>query len=353
MSKISVIIPVYNVEKYIIRCLDSISNQTFSDIEIICIDDGSTDNSVHLIENYQKKDDRIILIKNEINKGASYSRNIGIKKYSSEYITFVDSDDYVNNDYLECLYLPIYKNKYDIVFTSTFKNTTIDNDTFKNNDKFSGEYQLDKQEYIDTIRRFSGSKYQSLCYSVCKLYNKNFLLKNKIFFLENIAMSEDTHFFIRSILCCPSFYCNNNAVYYYRLHNNQTINSLTTYSRALNHINIYKDLVEYIGDNNSEFRKSLLTFIFGNIYEDTKGDFKDKNNFLKLKSYLKNFDYDISNDIKNLFFKKICLSCYNPNEEKGFKKYKKYIYMLIFIRKCMPTFVLTYLRKHDIIPRIY
>ena len=353
MSKISVIIPVYNVEKYIIRCLDSISNQTFSDIEIICIDDGSTDNSVHLIGNYQKKDDRIILIKNEVNKGVSYSRNIGIKKSSSEYITFVDSDDYVSNDYLECLYLPIYKNKYDIVFTTTIKNTVIDDDKLEYHDKSYGKCKFDKQIYIDTIRRIVGTIYTPLYMTVCKLYNKDFLIKNNLFFSEDIILGEDLHFFIKNILYNPSFYYNNNAVYYYRLHNNQTINSLTTYSRALNHINIYKDLVEYIGDNNSEFRKSLLTFIFGNIYEDTKGDFKDKNNFLKLKSYLKNFDYDISNDIKNLFFKKICLSCYNPNEEKGFKKYKKYIYMLIFIRKCMPTFVLTYLRKHDIIPRIY
>lgn len=352
MSKISVIIPVYNVEKYIIRCLDSISNQTFSDIEIICIDDGSTDNSVHLIENYQKKDDRIILIKNEINKGASYSRNIGIKKSSSEYITFVDSDDYVNNDYLECLYLPIYKNKYDIVFTSTFKNTTIDNDTFKNNDKFSGEYQLDKQEYIDTIRRFAGSKYQSLCYTVCKLYNKNFLLKNKIFFLENIAMSEDTHFFIRSILCCPSFYCNNNAVYYYRSRLGQVVQTLDMNKRILDYIYICKDLTKYI-NNDTNFLNSLLTYFFNNIYEDCKGDFRYKNNFLNLKSYLNKFDYNISENIKNVYLKKICLSVYFDDEEEGFKKYKLYNFILNSIRKYMPPFVLTYLRKHDIIPRIY
>ncbi|WP_020005335.1 glycosyltransferase family 2 protein [Brachyspira innocens] len=351
MSKISVIIPVYNVEKYIIRCLDSISNQTFSDIEIICIDDGSTDNSVHLIENYQKKDDRIILIKNEINKGASYSRNIGIKKSSSEYITFVDSDDYVNNDYLECLYLPIYKNKYDIVFTSTFKNTTIDNDILIKYDRTFGEYNFNKQEYIDTIRRFSGSKFQSLCYSVCKLYNKNFLIKNNIYFSEKIFFGEDLHFFIKTTTYNPTFYRNNNAIYYYRSREGQMVRKLNIERRTLDHIYIYKDLLVYI--NSSEFSNSLLTYIFNNIYEDCKGDFRYKNNFLNLKSYLNKFDYNISENIKNVYLKKICLSVYFDDEEEGFKKYKLYNFILNSIRKYMPPFVLTYLRKHDIIPRIY
>ncbi|MEI0539642.1 glycosyltransferase family 2 protein [Brachyspira pulli] len=352
MPKISVIIPVYNVEKYIVKCLDSISNQTFTNIEIICIDDCSTDNSVKLIEEYQKKDNRIILIKNQINKGASYSRNIGIKKSTSDYITFIDSDDYVNLEYLECLYSPIYKKKYDIVFTSTFKNTTIDDDVLENYDKSFGEYNFDKQEYIDSIRRFAASKFQSLSYSVCKLYYKYFLIKNNIYFSENIIMAEDTHFFIKTILYNPTFYYNNNAIYYYRSREGQIVRTLNNNRRILDYICIYKDLFKYI-NNDIEFSNSLLTSIFHAIYEDCKGNFKDKNNFLKLKSYLKNFDYDISNNIKNKFLKNICLSCYNTDEEEGFKKYKTYNSQLNMIRKYLPPFILTYLRKNDIIPKIY
>ncbi|MEI0492145.1 glycosyltransferase family 2 protein [Brachyspira intermedia] len=352
MPKISVIIPVYNVEKYIVKCLNSISNQTFTDIEIICIDDCSTDNSYNLIEEYQKKDNRIILIKNQINKGASYSRNIGIKKSTSDYITFIDSDDYVNLEYLECLYSPIYKNKYDIVFTSTFKNTTIDDDVLENYDKSFGEYNFDKQEFIDTIRRFAASKFQSLCYSVCKLYNRDFIIKNNIYFSEKIVFCEDLHFFIKTITYNPSFYNNNNAIYYYRIREGQTVRTLDTERRTLDHIYVYKDLLKYI--NETEFSNSLLTYIFNNIYEDCKGDFRNKNNFLYLKSHIiMNFKDDISNQIKNLFLKKICLSIYCNDEENGFKKYKSYNYILNNIRKCITSFVLTYLRKHDIIPRIY
>ena len=96
MIKISVVIPVYNVENYLEKCLDSILNQTLREIEIICIDDCSIDNSYFILEEYSKKDSRIVIIKNNINKGVSKSRNIGINISKGDYIAFIDSDDYVN-----------------------------------------------------------------------------------------------------------------------------------------------------------------------------------------------------------------------------------------------------------------
>lgn len=94
MPKISVIIPVYNVEKYLPQCLDSITQQTFKDIEIICINDGSLDNSPAILEEYSNKDSRIKII-NQQNKGLSEARNTGINEAKGEYISFVDSDDYI------------------------------------------------------------------------------------------------------------------------------------------------------------------------------------------------------------------------------------------------------------------
>lgn len=93
MPKISVIMPVYNSEKYLRESIESILNQTFTDFEFILIDDCSTDNSWNIIEEYNKKDNRIIAIKNEKNMGVSFNRNLGIKKSISEYIAFLDSDD--------------------------------------------------------------------------------------------------------------------------------------------------------------------------------------------------------------------------------------------------------------------
>ena len=104
MPKVSVIIPVYNTEKYLRRCFDSVVNQTLSDIEIICINDCSTDNSLEILQEYASKDKRIKLIDFKVNKGAAIARNIGIDAATGEYIGFVDSDDFVDLDFYEKLY---------------------------------------------------------------------------------------------------------------------------------------------------------------------------------------------------------------------------------------------------------
>lgn len=106
---ISVILPIYNVEKYLSRCLDSVIGQTHKNIEIILVDDGSTDNSYKICEEYAKNDKRIVIIHKE-NGGLSDARNVGIKKAKGDYITLIDSDDYVEKDYVEFLYKLIKDN---------------------------------------------------------------------------------------------------------------------------------------------------------------------------------------------------------------------------------------------------
>ena len=98
MKKISVIVPVYNMEKYLVRCLESIVNQTYPDLEIICVNDGSTDSSAKILETYASKDKRIKLITKE-NGGLSSARNAGINAATGEFITFVDSDDWIQPPY--------------------------------------------------------------------------------------------------------------------------------------------------------------------------------------------------------------------------------------------------------------
>ena len=103
MPKVSVIIPVYNVEDYLRECLDSVINQTLKDIEIICIDDGSTDNSLEILKEYAQRDNRIFIIDRE-NRGVGKSRNEGIEKANGEFVCFIDPDDlYPTNDILEKL----------------------------------------------------------------------------------------------------------------------------------------------------------------------------------------------------------------------------------------------------------
>ena len=100
---ISVIVPVYNVEKYVGRCLTSIINQSYTNIEIIVVNDGSTDNSLSVCEEYAAKDNRIILFSQE-NRGLSGARNTGLRHYTGEYVTFVDSDDWIHHNMIEYLY---------------------------------------------------------------------------------------------------------------------------------------------------------------------------------------------------------------------------------------------------------
>lgn len=113
MPKISVIVPVYNAEIYLPECLDSLLNQTFSDIEIICINDGSSDNCAQILADYAKKDSRIKII-TQTNKGVSIARNSGLDIASGEYISFIDSDDFVSTCFLEDLFNAIQNTGSDI-----------------------------------------------------------------------------------------------------------------------------------------------------------------------------------------------------------------------------------------------
>ena len=116
--KISVIIPVYNTETYLLECLDSIVNQTLKDIEIICVNDGSTDNSLSILKEYASKDNRIKIIDKE-NEGQGYSRKVGLDNSTGKYILFCDSDDYYSElTAFEELYNYIEKVEVDVVIFS-------------------------------------------------------------------------------------------------------------------------------------------------------------------------------------------------------------------------------------------
>lgn len=124
---ISVIVPIYNVEKYINKCIDSIINQTYTNLEIILVDDGSPDNCGKICDEYAKKDNRIKVIHKE-NGGLSDARNVGIKNAKGMYITVVDSDDYIEQKYIEILYKSIKENETDIAIGShkvIYENGTI------------------------------------------------------------------------------------------------------------------------------------------------------------------------------------------------------------------------------------
>ena len=120
---VSIIVPVFNVEKYLRQCLDSILGQTFNQFEVIIVNDGSTDNSGAICQEYEARDNRIVYLEKE-NGGVSEARNLGLDFATSEYIIFIDSDDWIEPTYVEVLYEKIEEYQADIVFENytSFRN---------------------------------------------------------------------------------------------------------------------------------------------------------------------------------------------------------------------------------------
>lgn len=187
MTKISIIIPVYNGEKYIEKCLDSIKNQTFKDYEVLIINDGSKDNTKNLIEKYLN--DKRFKLFNRTNHGIGASRNFGLNESSGEYICFIDSDDYVDKEYLEKLYNKILKENLDIVVCNyielnedlniekkvkikAFDNTTIDkNPELLLNINKSPWNKIYRKSILKNIKFPTDLKYEDTEFLCKALYN--------------------------------------------------------------------------------------------------------------------------------------------------------------------------------------
>lgn len=141
MKKISIIIAVYNIQDYIARCLDSVIKQKGEDIEIIIVDDGSTDNSLNICKSYQKKDQRIMIIHQE-NKGLNHVRNVGFDKSTGEYIWHIDGDDYIDENSIEVIRR--YLDKYDIIY---FNHNRVEKDKIEKID-YNKKYDTIADQYI-------------------------------------------------------------------------------------------------------------------------------------------------------------------------------------------------------------
>lgn len=177
MVKVSIIVPVYNAEKYLEKCLSSFINQTMKEIEIIMVNDGSLDNSVKIIQEYQKKDERIQLIQKE-NGGQASARNLGLTKATGEYVAFIDSDDYVELDMCEKMYQATKNSYYDIV-CSDYYITKNDEDSYYKVFLKKNSGEISAEEYI-----FSGAA------PWMKLYRRSFLINNQFQFPEGIIYED-------------------------------------------------------------------------------------------------------------------------------------------------------------------
>lgn len=246
--KVSVIIPVYNAEKYLNKCLDSIINQTFKEIEIICVNDGSTDSSLNILENYKNKDNRIIII-NQKNLRQVAARNNGMKIAKGEYISFIDSDDYIENNFLENMYKEAKNNDADIAVSNvkSFINNDYSNDTYVGYWCF---YNYNHNVLIDAEDKF-GVIYSCAIWN--KIYRRDFLIKNNIYFFENLFL-EDVSFNNISAILSNKIVLLKDTYYYYNLSNPNSFMKLANIKKdTLDMVNMTKKSKEFLKnklDNN-------------------------------------------------------------------------------------------------------
>ena len=207
--KVSIVIPVYNVEKYIRQCLESVINQTLKEIEIIVVNDGTKDNSMKIVEEYLS-DERIKIINKE-NGGLSSARNTGILVAQGKYICFIDSDDFIKSSMMEELYNIIEKTNSNVVESDIF---LYNNETHKIIERKNEKYSFpEKGSYL-------WGKYTT---EVCnKIYRRDFLINNNIFFEEGI-IHEDDLFTIRILFSTDKICHIQKSFYYYRINRSESI----------------------------------------------------------------------------------------------------------------------------------
>ncbi|MBO5172486.1 MAG: glycosyltransferase family 2 protein [Bacteroidaceae bacterium] len=213
MPKISVIVPVYNTEKYLHRCVDSILAQTFSDFELLLINDGSKDKSATICDEYAAKDSRVSVFHKE-NGGVSSARNLGLDCAKGEWITFVDSDDWLGNKYLENLIINVKRNiELVISFSYSVFKDKIGESKYESKVLNSDEFSLLFTEYDLSWRTSPWSK----------LYNNKIIKENKLIFNVNMPIGEDLVFLYEYITCVNKIYISGQSYYYYFADNENTL----------------------------------------------------------------------------------------------------------------------------------
>lgn len=245
MSKLSIIVPVYNVEKYLDRCVSSIRNQIFSDWEMILVDDGSKDNCPAMCDIYSENDKRIKVIHKE-NGGLSSARNAGLKIAEGEYVGFVDSDDTIQEDMYSKMIEIIKKTNVDLVMTDCTRIMASGATFLKTQIIREGLYGKDdiRKEIFPSLIMGPDIEYGPLLSACQCLYDREFLLRNNLWFDEDIRWSEDNIFSAKAGYCADSLYYRKGVGLYNYYQNEGTIT--TSYRKGA--WQVYSRMNDYLRD---------------------------------------------------------------------------------------------------------
>ena len=297
--KISVVIPVYNTEKYLRQCVESVLNQTYIDLQVILVDDGSKDSSGNICDELAKKDNRIEVIHKE-NGGHSDARNTGINRSTGEYVLFLDSDDYWDdNKALERLIGQLKETDCDVL-NFQYKKYFEDTDEFeknKNDIEFSNEiFARGKDAQFEFL--INNSLYIA---SACNKMIRTSLLKNNDMFFEKGVLAEDIEWSARLAISANTMWYCNECFYVYRQRKQSTTHSLTirNISDVKNHI---VRCVQYGENCENSFKKIYLNYVayqYAVIFVSS-GYVKDKELkriYKELKPYTYLLDYCVDSKV--------------------------------------------------------
>jgi len=269
VPKISIIIPIYKVEKYLRLCLDSLCMQTLKDIEIICVNDGSPDNCIEILKEYKKKDKRIYII-NQENLGSGPARNNGLEHAKGEFVGFVDPDDWVSPDYFEILYNRATICGADISATSNVVKV------HKYQTKKSVGFQTKK--IIVSVENRKNLIYRSgIVWN--KVFKKKLIDKYNIRFAETKSTGQDNPFNIIALTTANKIATTTIGCYFYRVRSESAINSRSL--KDIGVVKIYKDIFSQLkklnlGENYFKIIKKRALKDFGNTYSKLNPEFREK-----------------------------------------------------------------------------
>lgn len=242
--KISIIVPAFNVEKYIKRTLNSIINQTFKYFELIVVNDGSTDNTLEIIKDTLFNSDINYNIINKPNEGVSIARNVGIKSAKGDYIFFLDGDDFIKEDCIEKLYNALISNNCDTAYTNYVKI----NENYEEIDSIPkiNLPEISSSEYLIKLEAT-----MTITFSFCQImYKKSILTDNKLFFNPQMKYGEDTDFALRALAHINQIaYVSEQLIFYVQREDSATSKSLFN---RYNFINALDEIIFYFRSNNMQ-----------------------------------------------------------------------------------------------------
>lgn len=264
---ISIIVPIYNTEKYLHECLDSILNQSYTNFEVLLINDGSTDSSGTICQEYVERDSRFRYFEKD-NGGVASARNLGLERSEGTYITFIDSDDWVEFNYLEVLYTALKENDTDVAI-STYKRFAQDGVFYlrsysKENDEFLNIGKRNRNSFLEILPKLGELDHSF--YSISSKLIKREIIGN-LLFDEQVSYAEDLNFFFRLYLGVESVVYVRDYTYIYRTHDASTSQNFNEL-KALHELEIFKRMfqqIEKMGITTFQYFRRLKNLVASRI----------------------------------------------------------------------------------------